>query len=133
MRTEEVGATIFSAYRVDQVFNLSKYDDLKTVNLSSTVPLSIATNRSNTTLVSILNKIVLLLDDSEIMRTMMTYSNAKQNFSMSKFVRENANFIIICMSVTFLIVILLCSAQLNHDKEKQSRTCTGKGGCRTGK
>ena len=65
----EVGVTIFSAYRVDQVFNLSKYDDLKTVNLSSTVPLSIATNRSNTTLVSILNKIVLLLDDSEIMRT----------------------------------------------------------------
>ena len=129
----EVGATIFSAYRVDQVFNLSKYDDLKTVNLSSTVPLSIATNRSNTTLVSILNKIVLRLDDSEIMRTMMTYSNAKQNFSMSQFVRENANFIIICMSVTFLIVILLCSAQLNHVKKNRAELALAKEECRTGK
>lgn len=122
----EVGATIFSAYRVDQVFNLSKYDDLKTVNLSSSVPLSIATNRSNTTLLSILNKIVLLSDDSEIMRTMMTYSNAKQNFSMSQFVRENANFIIICMSVTFLIVILLCSAQLNHVKKNRAELALAK-------
>lgn len=78
------------------------------------------------TLLSILNKIVLLSDDSEIMRTMMTYSNAKQNFSMSQFVRENANFIIICMSVTFLIVILLCSAQLNHVKKNRAELALAK-------
>lgn len=78
------------------------------------------------TLVSILNKIVLLSDDSEIMRTMMTYSNAKQKFFYVPVCQMKANFIIICMSVTFLIVILLCSAQLNHVKKNRAELALAK-------
>lgn len=115
----EVTATVFSAYRIDQVLNSYKYDDLKKVNLSNTVPLSIATNRNNPTLLSILNKVVLLSDNSEIMRTMINYSSAEQKFSVSQFIKDNANFIIICLSVTFLIIIFLCSAQLNHVKKNR--------------
>lgn len=116
----EVTSTIFSSYRIDQVLNSSKYDDLKTVNLSTNVPLSIATNRSNTTLLSILNKIVLLSNQSEITRTMINYSAARQKFSFSQFVKDNANFIIICMSVTFVTIIFICFAQINHVKKNRA-------------
>lgn len=119
-------ATIFSAYRVDQVFDTSKYSDLKTVNLSNTVPLSIATNRNNPTLLSILNKVVLLSDNSNIMRTMISYSSAEQKISLSRFVKNNANFIIICMSVTFIIIIFAISAQLNHVKKNKEELARAK-------
>lgn len=122
----DVTATVFSAYRIDQVLNSYKYDDLKTVNLSNTVPLSIATNRNNPTLLSILNKVVLLSDNSSIMRTMINYSSAKQKFSFSQFVRNNANFIIICLSATFLIIIFACSAQLNHVKKNKEELARAK-------
>lgn len=122
----EVTATIFSAYRVDQVFDTSKYSDLKTVNLSNTVPLSIATNRNNPTLLSILNKVVLLSDNSNIMRTMISYSSAEQKISLSRFVKNNANIIIICMSVTFIIIIFAISAQLNHVKKNKEELARAK-------
>lgn len=122
----EVTATIFSAYRVDRVLDSSKYSDLKTVNLSNTAPLSIATNRNNPTLLSILNKVVLLSDNSKIMSTMINYSSAEQKFSLSQFVKNNANFIIICMSVTFIIIIVVSSAQLNQVKKNKEELALAK-------
>ena len=122
----EMTATIFSAYRVDQIFDISEYSDLKTVNLSNTVPLSVATNRNNPTLLSILNKMVMLSDNSSIMRTMISYSTVEHKFSLSRFVKNNANFIIICMSVTFFVIIFVSLAQLNHVKKNKEELALAK-------
>lgn len=69
---------------------------------------------------------VLLSDNSNIMRTMISYSSAEQKISLSRFVKNNANFIIICMSVTFIIIIFAISAQLNHVKKNKEELARAK-------
>ena len=60
------------------------------------------------------------------MRTMISYSSAEQKISLSRFVKNNANFIIICMSVTFIIIIFAISAQLNHVKKNKEELARAK-------
>ncbi len=120
----EATTTFFSAYRMDQVLNSDKYPELSTFSMQETIPICVATRRTDAELLGIINKTIAKADVATISATLIHYSRSDGNYSLSQFVHEYGLAIIVLMAISFTIIMFGLGRQLLHvtkNKEELAR------------
>lgn len=120
----EATTTFFSAYRMDQVLNSDKYPELSTFSMQDTIPICVATRRTDAELLGIINKTIAKADVATISAALIHYSRSDGNYSLSQFVHEYGLAIIVLMAISFTIIMFGLGRQLLHvtkNKEELAR------------
>ncbi|MCR4735563.1 MAG: diguanylate cyclase [Treponema sp.] len=119
---DEVDATIFNIYKMRSLLAKNKkYKKLHSMELSNHYDMAFLFSKENTALLSMINKMLMLIPEENSRSAMDYYSSKEMEYTRSNFVRDYLGYLILAIIVfAFVLMALIFSLQrineyINHD------------------
>ncbi|MBO4396240.1 MAG: response regulator, partial [Eubacterium sp.] len=103
----EADCVLINSYRLNSVSNRLETWKLTTVKTGETMGVSFATNQHETTLYSIMNKVIHTVPSSSINAALAAYSYVEQPVTFTEFVRQNIFVVLIVVTLVIAVILLL--------------------------
>lgn len=102
----KANCTLFNSGRAEKYLSQGKYESLKMMTLSESMSYCMAVRKGNTTVYSLVERGIYLMDKTQLTNAMYQYINTNTDYSLSDFVHSNAISVIGVLFVLFVAIFI---------------------------
>ena len=114
--SSDADCVLVSNYRMPAAEEIMTKYRLFSVPTGESMPLSFAVNRADRELYFIMNKTVAVTNSDEMDSALASHMRSDLKVSFIQFLKDNWIIVIICLTVVFLIIIVLLAQKLNAER-----------------
>ncbi len=104
--SEKATCTLFNSGRAEKYLSQGKYESLKATTLSESMSYCMAVRKGNTTVYSLVERGIYLLDKTQLTNAIYQYINTNADYSLADFVHNNALPVTGVLSVLFVAIFI---------------------------
>ncbi len=117
----EADCTWVNSYRINLIDSLRRRYKLTLLATGQSMDFAFAVKKGNSELYSIMNKLVILANPTEIETSVSRYSGLPEKVTFADYIRDNAASFLAVTAVILFIMLLLAVAKVRSDKKALDR------------
>ncbi len=110
--------TIFNSGRAEIYLSQGKYESLKATTLSENMSYCMAVRKGNTTVYSLVERGIYLMDKTQLTDAIYQYININSEYSLADFVHDNALPVTGVLSVLFIAIFIALFSYINASRKE---------------
>ncbi len=110
--------TIFNSGRAEQYLSQGKYESLKATTLSEGMSYCMAVRKGNTTVYSLVERGIYLMDKTQLTDAIYQYINTNADYSLADFVHNNALPVTGVLSVLFVAIFIALFTYISASRKE---------------
>ena len=114
-----VDSTVFSGYRAEYFLRQDEYASLRSVSLNESSGFAFGVQSGNTTLLSLMNRGIGMLDSAVLSGSMFNYVNYESEYTIADFAREHVGLILLSAGLFFLLIVGCLLLYIGHERKSR--------------
>ncbi len=116
--SEKATCTIFNSGRAEKYLSQGKYESLKSTTLSESMSYCMAVRKGNTTVYSLVERGIYLMDKTQLTDAIYQYINTNAEYSLADFVHNNALPVTGVLSVLFIAIFIALFTYISASRKE---------------